>query len=565
MVTGDPRPRFEIQKVIISGFKRIREPLTIDVTRQLSILVGDNGVGKSTILEAIHLALTGIYRGEPIQRALSQALFSNDDVAAFIAAADSGDFSRLPIITIEVFLSGGDRHDAEHLSGAVNSEKRKHCGFTFSILFDEDYRDELKNLPESSLKSLPIEYYEAKWMTFADEQITPRKIPIRSLMINPAGEWQGNRADERATRFLLNELDEKNQRALASEARIALDAWSTKDALNSAVNSLPSIGIEDIGAIDIAIDHGATDSWKKNIVICLEGVPYGHIGAGSQSMVQTGIALSKGRPEKTTLLLLEEPENHLSHTNLNKLIRLIADGADGRKVLMTTHSSYVANVLGLENLQIVGGDSQQPYCSPLSNLSAETLKFFKKLAGYDTLRLVLSRAAILVEGPSDELIVQLAYRQTRNRLPIEDGIDVIAVGTGFIRFLEIASSIKKRVLLLTDNDGDTNALDRKYADYASLDFIRLSYVREVHEPNDPTGIDPDRKLNWNTLEAELLRANDFKILKDLLERKDESEASLLKHMESSKPDTALKLFEADAYVHIPKYIIDGIGWLDGQC
>lgn len=90
-------------------------------------------------------------------------------------------------------------------------------------------------------------------------------------------------------------------------------------------------------------------------------------------------------------------------------------------------------------------------------------------------------------------------------------------------------------------------------------------MREVHEPNDPTGIDPDRKLNWNTLEAELLRANDFKILKDLLERKDESEASLLKHMESSKPDTALKLFEADAYVHIPKYIIDGIGWLDGQC
>lgn len=195
MVTGDPRPRFEIQKVIISGFKRIREPLTIDVTRQLSILVGDNGVGKSTILEAIHLALTGIYRGEPIQRALSQALFSNDDVAAFIAAADSGDFSRLPIITIEVFLSGGDRHDAEHLSGAVNSEKRKHCGFTFSILFDEDYRDELKNLPESSLKSLPIEYYEAKWMTFADEQITPSEDshsvaddqPCRRMARQPSG------------------------------------------------------------------------------------------------------------------------------------------------------------------------------------------------------------------------------------------------------------------------------------------------------------------------------------------------------------------------------------------
>jgi predicted ATP-dependent endonuclease of OLD family len=32
-----------------------------------------------------------------------------------------------------------------------------------------------------------------------------------------------------------------------------------------------------------------------------------------------------------------------------------------------------------------------------------------KLPGYDTLRLILCNKAILVEGPSDELIVQKAY------------------------------------------------------------------------------------------------------------------------------------------------------------
>lgn len=563
MPTGEPSPKFDIEKVIISGFKRIREPLTVDMIRQLSILVGDNGVGKSTILEAIHLALTGLYRGEPIQRVLSQALFNNDDVAAFIAAACSGDFSRLPIIKIEVYLSGGDGHDAEYLSGAVNSEKSKHCGFTFSVLFDEDYRDELESLPESSLKSLPIEYYEAKWMTFGDGPITPRKIPVRSVMINPAGDWRGSRVDERAARVLLNGLDEKHQMALAQEARIAFDAWSAKDALKKANGSLPTIGIEGIGDIDITTDHGTTDSWKKNIVVRLESVPYGHIGAGAQSMMQTGIALGKERPEKTTLLLFEEPENHLSHTNLSKLIRLIADGADGRKVIVTTHSSYVANVLGLENLQIVGGDSRQPYCSPLVDLSPETLRFFKKLPGYDTLRLVLSRAAILVEGPSDELIVQLAYRQTHNnRLPIEDGIDAISVGSGFLRFLEIASSIKKRVLVLTDNDGDTAALDKKYADFSSDDHVHLGYVRDEFEPDDPTDIGPDKKLNWNTLEAEMLRKNGFENLENILGRKDDCKASLLKYMEGNKTDTALELFDAGANVLIPDYISDGIGWLD---
>ena len=169
----------------------------------------------------------------------------------------------------------------------------------------------------------------------------------------------------------------------------------------------------------------------------------------------------------------------------------------------------------------------------------------------------------MVEGPSDELIVQLAYRQTHDdKLPIEDGIDVISVGSGFLRFLEIASSIKKRVLVLTDNDGDTDALDRKYADYSSDDHVHLGYVRDEYEPDDSTGIDPDKKLNWNTLEAEMLRKNGFESLKKILGRKDDCKASLLKYMEGNKTDTALELFDAGENVLIPDYISDGIGWLD---
>lgn len=52
--------------------------------------------------------------------------------------------------------------------------------------------------------------------------------------------------------------------------------------------------------------------------------------------------------------------------------------------------------------------------------------FFKKISGYDTLRLILCKKAILVEGDSDELVVQKAYKsKNNNRLPIEDQIDVI--------------------------------------------------------------------------------------------------------------------------------------------
>ena len=71
-----------------------------------------------------------------------------------------------------------------------------------------------------------------------------------------------------------------------------------------------------------------------------------------------------------------------------------------------------------------------------SVLPADTARYFSKLSGYDTLRLLLSEASILVEGDSDELVVQRAYMDGHGgRLPIQDGIDVVSVGTSFLRFL----------------------------------------------------------------------------------------------------------------------------------
>lgn len=532
----------------------------------MTILVGDNGVGKTTILEAIHLALSGLYRGEPIRRALSQSLFNRKNVENFLTATGSQALRALPRIDIEVFLSGGDKHTAELFSGSVNSTRSKRCGFTFSIAFDNDYARELIEMAdEGPFTSVPIEYYEIRWMTFADDSVTPRKLPVRSVIMNPTGDWLSNHADDRATRSLIDGLTEKQRMALAQDARSAFGSWNGMDSLKAASAALPTVGIDGMDAIDLAADSGTIDSWKRNIVVRLDSIPYGHIGAGSQSMMQAALALGKQRPEKTTLLLFEEPENHLSHANLNKLIRHISEGANGRKIVITTHSSFVANVLGLEHLQIIGGDSHSSSCSQLISLDSQTLDFFKKLPGYDTLRLVLSRAAVLVEGPSDELIVQLAYRQSHEgKLPIEDGIDVISVGSGFLRFLELAKAISKPVLVLTDNDGKPDSLKKKYKPYDDCDTVKVSFVECVYNPEDPDGIDPEHKLNWNTLEAEMLRRNGLDVVNSVLDTAYSNKAELLKHMENNKTDTALAMFNAGDQVSIPDYISDGLAWIDGR-
>jgi len=128
-------------------------------------------------------------------------------------------------------------------------------------------------------------------------------------------------------------------------------------------------------------------------------------------------------------LLLEEPENHLSHSNLNKFIKYVKDNHNEKQILISTHSSFVANKLGLDSLILLNKEdltNKRSY-SRIDKLKPETQKYFERLPGYDTLRLILCKKAILVEGSSDELIVQKAYYKIKSLLPIENGIDVISV------------------------------------------------------------------------------------------------------------------------------------------
>ena len=49
-----------IERVIIKNFKKFKDPFEIRFNENINLLVGDNESGKSTILEAIHVALMGI-------------------------------------------------------------------------------------------------------------------------------------------------------------------------------------------------------------------------------------------------------------------------------------------------------------------------------------------------------------------------------------------------------------------------------------------------------------------------------------------------------------------------
>lgn len=195
----------------------------------------------------------------------------------------------------------------------------------------------------------------------------------------------------------------------------------------------------------------------------------------------------------------------------------------------------------------------------LKELSPETKSFFERLSGYDTLRLILCEKTILVEGDSDELVVQKTYMvQHENKLPIEDRIDVISVGTSFLRFLEIAEKLNKSVSVVTDNDGDVISLKKKYENYLgnkSKSNIKICFDETEDSGDLEIG---GKRFNYNTLEPKLLKENGLESMNAILGTDHTEVDELHKYMKSNKTECALRIFDTTRAVVFPQYILDAI-------
>ena len=307
--------------------------------------------------------------------------------------------------------------------------------------------------------------------------------------------------------------------------------------------------------VELSVELSSKNAWESSLMTYLDDVPFHFIGKGEQCIVKTMLALGHKKAKEANIILLEEPENHLSHSTLNQLISNIKNNSSEKQILISTHNSFVANKLGLEHLILLNNKKT----IRLNDLTSETQIFFEKLSGYDTLRLILCKKAILVEGDSDELVVQKAYMISNNgKLPIEKGIDVISVGTSFLRFLEIAVKIEKRVAVVTDNDGNVAALKKKYESYLgdnNKESIKICFD-EILDSGDL--IIGEKKFNYNTLEPKILKNNSLAELNKIFGTSYTENDDMHRYMKANKTECAIKIFDTSKFVNFPQYILDAI-------
>jgi len=289
-------------------------------------------------------------------------------------------------------------------------------------------------------------------------------------------------------------------------------------------------------------------------------VPFSQIGKGEQHQVQIKLALWQ-KAKDTDVIMIEEPENHLSHLNLVKLIKFIEEKHEGQQVFLTTHSSYVLNKLSFDKLCLISNEYKR-----LHAVDGQTIKTLKRLPGYDTLRAVLSQKIILVEGPSDELLIKKLYLNENDKLPEEDGIDVIVVrGIGFKNYLNIIMHLGHRVHVVKDNDSNYQKnITEWQTPYNNYDFISIFSPNN----NDEYSLEPSLiEANGENLE----QLNNFAQIAlstqtynnyntgTLEERK----AFLLDWFTGSdkgsrKVDSAIRIFDSDENIIFPDYLSEAI-------
>jgi putative ATP-dependent endonuclease of OLD family len=545
----------KLNKLKLRNFKQYKDQ-GFEFNNDINIIVGDNESGKSTVLEAIEVCLNFLYRGKPLNMELSTDLFNNQCVDDYLASDKAQD--KLPEILIEAFVDG----NAE-LKGDKNSEKADTEGIFVRIYFDTELADSYAAfiaVPDRVI-TLPVEFYKIDWYSFGWNRITNHNKKISCLFVDPS-RLHPSFGRTKYINTIINAALEKNARSTLNlnyrQLKSRFDDEDDVKLINAGLDADNKVTDKDL---KITADIASTTSWESSLQLAVDNVSFDQIGKGEQNQIQIKLAL-ENKAQDVDIVMLEEPENHLSHINLVKLISHIERKNSDKQIFLTTHSSYVLNKLSIDKLCLMADGYVR-----LQDIDKKTVKTLKRLPGYDTLRVVLAQKLVLVEGPSDELLLKKIYLNKYGCLPEEHGIDIIVVrGIGFKNYLNISAPLNHQVRVVKDNDGNFQAnitdWSAPYNDYGSVvcfspqddDICSLEPAMIAANGGDEVELDAFAKIILSTKTYNKYIAND---------RFDDKTKYLKKWFGGQKSgnkkvDSAIRIFDSEEDIKYPDYLIEAV-------
>ncbi len=321
-----------IKKLVIKGLK-IFEDFEIEFNNGMNILIGDNESGKSTILEAIDIVLNKKYSN--YDKYIIKEILNKKAVQEF---EKNKSFAILPKIEIYLFLNLDKDCDIDYeFKGEVKIDSIKYddYGIKFTCQFNDDFRDDLISAILDG--KIPYDYYDMSWETFQGKPYNPLRKPLKYLSIDNSKVDSSNTYNYYNRNLYYNKYDNLERLKISNDFRSEINSVLEKIGANQ-LNDNSEFGIDNKKVI------------LENILTVLENkISLENKGKGRENLIKTEIALSRNK-DKLNVISIEEPENHLSHINLRKMlesIKNVNEDNDSTQIIVTTHNSLIVNTLNL--------------------------------------------------------------------------------------------------------------------------------------------------------------------------------------------------------------------------
>lgn len=212
-------------------------------------------------------------------------------------------------------------------------------------------------------------------------------------------------------------------------------------------------------------------------------------GAGIRESLRLVLDLEFKKPE---IVLIEEPEVHLHYGLERKLFNHLINIAKDKQIFLTTHSTGFVDTSEANNVFLV----RKNETTEASKLSNTDLTDMLSELGISVSSLLLAKALIFVEGPSDEFIIRGYFDSVHPELSYADIGFVKMGGVGNYRYYANSSALE----ILSNRGLETTFI----IDSDSLSENEKSKIISQHPKNSSIHILPTRCienlfLNPNTI------------------------------------------------------------------
>ena len=320
----------------IKGFRGIRE-LSIPQLSRVSLITGKNGVGKTTILEAVRIYAR---RGHP--NILSDVLGKRDE----IATSTSNDGNKFPMTDFRTLFHVRNRVQSEKISIGPTGNRNK-LKLNATIITSEEASNwldiDVNEIEDDDLKAIKVLFENGVQYVLPWEQRTSsrllsfRKVPQGFVATGPARDVSKKRPNSIHCLNLGPGL-------LSSDyvARFWDEIALTKDEERTvqAFRDILDVDVERIAVVGNGF-RGRTADSNRRILVKVGGhshpVPLVSLGDGAVRLFNVAVALANS---KDGFLVFDEAENGIHHSIQNNFWKLILRTAQelNVQVLATTHS-----------------------------------------------------------------------------------------------------------------------------------------------------------------------------------------------------------------------------------